>query len=46
VRGPRTQPLDDPTQLGPVVADLLSQARPNSGMNGDPGGWPQTTLKK
>ncbi len=46
VRGPRTQPIDDPTQLGPVVADLLANARPNSGMNGDPGGWPQTTLKK
>jgi NAD(P)-dependent dehydrogenase (short-subunit alcohol dehydrogenase family) len=46
VRGPRTQPIDDPTRLGPVVADLLANARPNSGMNGDPGGWPQTTLKK
>jgi NAD(P)-dependent dehydrogenase (short-subunit alcohol dehydrogenase family) len=46
VRGPRTQPVDDPTTLGPIVADLLANARPNSGMNGDPGGWPQTTLNK
>mgnify|MGYP006269656257 CR=1 FL=1 len=45
VRGPRTKPLEDPTQLGPVVRDLLAQARANSGMNGDPGGWPQTMLK-
>jgi NAD(P)-dependent dehydrogenase (short-subunit alcohol dehydrogenase family) len=45
VRGPRTKPLEDPTQLGPVVRDLIAQARANSGMNGDPGGWPQTMLK-
>ena len=44
VRGPSTTPLDDPTKIGPVVADLLAAARPNSGMNGEPGGWPQTTL--
>ena len=37
VRGPSTAPLDDPTQLGPVVADLLAKARPNSGMDGSPG---------
>ena len=41
VRGPRTAPIEDPTKLGPVVAELLSQARKNSGMNGEPGGWPQ-----
>ena len=40
-RGPSTDPIDDPTQLGPVVADLLANARRNSGINGDPGGWPQ-----
>jgi hypothetical protein len=45
VRGPSTTPIDDPTQLGPVVADLLSKARANSGMDGSPGSWPQTTLK-
>ncbi len=44
VRGPSTAPIDDPTQLGPVVADLLAKARPNSGMDGTPGSWPQTTL--
>ena len=31
--------------LGPasqnIVADLVAQARKNSGMNGEPGGWPQ-----
>ena len=43
VRGPRHEPVDDPTQLGPIVAELVSKARPNSGMNGEPGGWPQTT---
>ncbi len=41
VRGPRTEPVDDPTLLGPIVADLLARARPNSGMNGEPGGPPQ-----
>ncbi|MDA0370907.1 MAG: SDR family oxidoreductase [Actinomycetota bacterium] len=41
VRGPRTAPVDDPTALGPIVADLLASARKNSGMNGEPGGWPQ-----
>ncbi len=46
VRGPRVAPLDDPTQLGPAVADLLARARANSGMNGEPGGWPQTTLNR
>jgi NAD(P)-dependent dehydrogenase (short-subunit alcohol dehydrogenase family) len=41
VRGPRVQPVDDPALLGPVVADLVARARRNSGMNGEPGGWPQ-----
>jgi hypothetical protein len=41
VRGPRTAPLDDPAQLGPVVDELLGRARRNSGMDGEPGGWPQ-----
>lgn len=41
VRGPRVAPLDDPTALGPLVAELLAAARPNSGMNGEPGSWPQ-----
>ncbi|MFZ9482940.1 MAG: SDR family oxidoreductase [Ilumatobacteraceae bacterium] len=41
VRGPRTTPQDDPTVLGPIVADLLSKARANSGMDGEPGHWPQ-----
>jgi NAD(P)-dependent dehydrogenase (short-subunit alcohol dehydrogenase family) len=41
VRGPRIQPVDDPTLLGPIVTELLSRARPNSGMNGEPGTPPQ-----
>ena len=37
----RIAPVDDPTMLGPVVAELLAKtARKNSGMNGEPGGWP------
>jgi hypothetical protein len=36
--------IDDPTRIGPAVADLLADARPNSGMNGEPGAWPQTML--
>ncbi|MBU3719079.1 MAG: SDR family NAD(P)-dependent oxidoreductase [Actinobacteria bacterium] len=41
VRGPRVAPVDDATKLGPIVADLMAKARKNSGMNGEPGGWPQ-----
>ena len=41
VRGPRHAPLEDPTALGPIVRELLAKARPNSGMAGEPGGWPQ-----
>ena len=44
VRGPSTTPVDDPTALGPIVADLLAKARGNSGMDGRTGSWPQTTL--
>ena len=44
VRGPSTEPVDDPTALGPIVADLLAKARGNSGMDGRTGTWPQTTL--
>ena len=40
-RGPRTEPIDDPTALGPVVADLLAKARKNAGMDGEEGTWPQ-----
>ncbi len=34
VRGPTVPPVEDPTSLGPVVRDLVKQARHNSGMNG------------
>jgi NAD(P)-dependent dehydrogenase (short-subunit alcohol dehydrogenase family) len=40
-RGPSTDPVDDPTKLGDVVAKLLADARPNSGVDGQPGTWPQ-----
>lgn len=45
VRGPKHAPVDDPTVLGPIVAELLSGARKNSGMDGTPGGWPQPRSK-
>jgi NAD(P)-dependent dehydrogenase (short-subunit alcohol dehydrogenase family) len=45
VRGPSHAPVEDPTTLGPIVAELLAAARPNSGMNGQPGTWPQTQLR-
>ena len=40
-RGPQSEPIEDPTALGPVVRDLLSKARANAGMDGEPGHWPQ-----
>jgi NAD(P)-dependent dehydrogenase (short-subunit alcohol dehydrogenase family) len=33
-RGPVAEPVDDPTQIGPLVAELLARARKNAGMNG------------
>jgi NAD(P)-dependent dehydrogenase (short-subunit alcohol dehydrogenase family) len=33
-RGPTVAPVEDPTQLGPVVADLVKRARKNAGMDG------------
>ena len=33
-RGPGAAPVDDPTKLGPIVADLVVRARKNSGMDG------------
>ncbi len=40
-RGPRVAPEEDPTKLGPIVADMLSKARRNAGMDGQEGSWPQ-----
>ena len=45
VRGPSHAPVDDPTRLGPIVEELLSKARVNSGMDGRPGSWPQPQKK-
>lgn len=33
-RGPTADPVDDPTVLGPIVADLVARARKNAGMDG------------
>jgi len=33
-RGPSVDAIDDPTKIGPVVADLVKRARKNAGMNG------------
>jgi NAD(P)-dependent dehydrogenase (short-subunit alcohol dehydrogenase family) len=33
-RGPTAEPVDDPEKLGPLVLDLVSQARPNADMQG------------
>jgi NAD(P)-dependent dehydrogenase (short-subunit alcohol dehydrogenase family) len=41
VRGPRVAPVEDPTQVGSAVDELLGKARKNSGMDGTPGSWPQ-----
>lgn len=40
-RGPTAEPVDDPTELGPIVKDLVTRARLNSGMDGTDldGGW-------
>jgi NAD(P)-dependent dehydrogenase (short-subunit alcohol dehydrogenase family) len=40
-RGPTHAAVDDPSQLGPVVAELLKSARANAGMDGRDGSWPQ-----
>jgi NAD(P)-dependent dehydrogenase (short-subunit alcohol dehydrogenase family) len=42
VRGPRVEPVDDPTKMGALVEAMLAEARPNSGMDGEPGGPPQS----
>ena len=33
-RGPTVEPVDDPTKLGPVVTEMVKQARLNAGMDG------------
>ena len=40
-RGPTTSPIDDPTKIADAVRDLLAKARPNAGMDGQDGSWPQ-----
>ena len=34
-RGPQTEPIEDPTALGPIVRDLVSKARLNADMQGE-----------
>jgi NAD(P)-dependent dehydrogenase (short-subunit alcohol dehydrogenase family) len=38
-RGPTTEPIDDPTQLDPVLRRLLADARRNADMNGQDSDW-------
>ena len=33
-RGPTAEPVQDPNQIGPLVAELMAKARKNAGMNG------------
>jgi len=33
-RGPTVAPVDDPTQIGPLVEEMMRSARKNAGMNG------------
>ncbi len=33
-RGPTVEPVEDPTRLGPIGADLVGRARKNAGMDG------------
>ncbi len=33
-RGPTVEPVDDPTKLGPIVTEMVKQARLNAGMDG------------
>ena len=33
-RGPSVEPVDDPTKVGPIVTEMVKQARLNAGMNG------------
>ena len=33
-RGPNAEPVEDPTQIGDVVRDIVKRARKNAGMNG------------
>ena len=40
VRGADATQPDDPTELGPIVADLMAKARLNSDMNGVPAEGP------
>jgi NAD(P)-dependent dehydrogenase (short-subunit alcohol dehydrogenase family) len=44
-RGPSAEPVEDPAAIAAIVDKLLAEARPNAGMNGESGSWPQTTIK-
>jgi len=33
-RGPTVKPIDDPTRMGPLVEQLMAEARPNADMSG------------
>ncbi len=35
-KGPEVEPVDDPTKIGPLVQQMMSEAQPNSSMAGEP----------
>ena len=39
-RGPTVTPVDDPTLIGPLVEQMMAEARPNSDMQGQPASGP------
>jgi NAD(P)-dependent dehydrogenase (short-subunit alcohol dehydrogenase family) len=39
-RGPAVDPVDDPTEIGPLVQKLMAEAQPNSDMAGQPATGP------
>jgi NAD(P)-dependent dehydrogenase (short-subunit alcohol dehydrogenase family) len=45
-RGPSVAPIDDPTKIGAAVTEMLKTARPNAGMDGRDGSYPQNTIGK
>jgi hypothetical protein len=45
-RGPSVKPIDDPTKIGAAVTEMLKTARPNAGMDGKDGSYPQNTIGK
>ncbi len=45
-RGPTVTPVDDPTLIGPLVEQMMAEARPNSDMQGQPATGPGRPMKE